>query len=83
MAGGAWQGECVVGGCAWQGVCVAGEIATAAGGMHPTGMHSCCHKFYTNEGSKPKNSREQLRSTSSQYMSRLEHFGLNGFPSLR
>ena len=23
------------------GACVAGETATAAGGMHPTGMHSC------------------------------------------
>ena len=26
---------------AWQGVCVAGEMATEAGGTHPTGMHSC------------------------------------------
>ena len=25
----------------WQGACMAGEMATAAGGMHPTGMHSC------------------------------------------
>ena len=25
----------------WPGACVAGETATAAGGMHPTGMHSC------------------------------------------
>ena len=24
----------------WQGGCVAGEMATAADGMHPTGMHS-------------------------------------------
>ena len=42
-------------GCAWQGgrvagACVAGETATAAGGTHPTGMHSCfnlplrCHR---------------------------------------
>ena len=36
--GHAWQG----GGCAWQGgACVAGEMATAADGTHPTGMHSC------------------------------------------
>ena len=34
-------------GCAWQveacvaGACMAGKMATAAGGMHPTGMHSC------------------------------------------
>ena len=33
-------------GCMWQRgyawlVCVAGETATAADGMHPTGMHSC------------------------------------------
>ena len=34
--------------CVWQvgmhvggGVCMAGETATAAGGTHPTGMHSC------------------------------------------
>ena len=25
----------------WPGACVAGETATTAGGMHPTGMHSC------------------------------------------
>ena len=24
-----------------RGACVAGEMATAANGMHPTGMHSC------------------------------------------
>ena len=24
-----------------EGVCVAGKMATAADGMHPTGMHSC------------------------------------------
>ena len=29
------------GGHAWQGVCMEGEMATAADGMHPTGMHSC------------------------------------------
>ena len=30
------------GGYAWQGgACVAGEMATEAGGTHPTGMHSC------------------------------------------
>ena len=46
MAGGmhgrghAWQGKHGRG-YAWLGVCVAGEMATAAGGMHPTGMHSC------------------------------------------
>ena len=28
----------------WRGVaCMAGEMATAVSGMHPTGMHSCCH----------------------------------------
>ena len=32
----------VVGGVhAKEGGCVAGETATAAGGTHPTGMHSC------------------------------------------
>ena len=38
---------CMAGGHVWQwwgegaGACVAGEMATAAGGTHPTGMHSC------------------------------------------
>ena len=53
MAGGhTWQGHMWWEGmcgreCAWQGgvwqreACVAGEMATAAGGTHPTGMHSC------------------------------------------
>ena len=42
MAGGhAWQeGICGRGVC-MTGVCVAREMATAAGGTHPTGMHSC------------------------------------------
>ena len=39
--GHAWWGACIAGGDAWQGACVAGETATAADGMHPTGMHSC------------------------------------------
>ena len=57
VAGGCmWQGTCV-GGHAWQGgvwwgggmrgkgtVC-AGETATEAGGMHPTGKHSCFETF--------------------------------------
>ena len=51
---GGGQGACIVGGCAWwgwgvgvhgglhgRGACVAGEMATSAGGTHPTGMHSC------------------------------------------
>ena len=29
---GAWQGR---------GACMAGEMATAAGGTHPNGIHSC------------------------------------------
>ena len=46
MAGGkhghAWQGACVAeGGMHGRGPCVAGETAAAAGGTHPTGMHSC------------------------------------------
>ena len=56
MAGGicgrrcAWQGACMAGGmrgrgCAWQGVCMVGEMATAADGTHPTGMHSCFKLF--------------------------------------
>ena len=36
------EGVCVAGGHAWgRGECVAGVAATAAGGMHPTGMYSC------------------------------------------
>ena len=34
--GHAWQG-----GMHGRGVCMTGEMATAAGGTHPTGMHSC------------------------------------------
>ena len=29
----------------WQGACLAGKKATAAGGTHPTGMHSCLFNF--------------------------------------
>ena len=49
MLGGGMAGVCVAGGMhgrgggghAWQGACVAGKTAIAAGGTHPTGMHSC------------------------------------------
>ena len=40
------------GGCAWQGsmhgggACMAGETATAAYGMHPTGMHSYSYVYF-------------------------------------
>ena len=59
MAGGcALRGACMVGtrmagggmhdrgACMPGGPCVAGEMVTAAGGKHPTGMHSCCGSFY-------------------------------------
>ena len=51
-------------GCGWQGLCVAmamcgkgggqegkhaGEMATGAGGMHPTGMYSCCKLISCNK----------------------------------
>ena len=40
-SGRAWQGGCVAGGAhVAKGSCVAGETTTAAGGTHPTGMHS-------------------------------------------
>ena len=48
-----WQGTCIAGGHARQGACVvgggmhAGEMATEAGGTHPTGMHSCFVFFTT------------------------------------
>ena len=35
--GHAWWVVCVV-----EGACMTGEAATAADGMYPTGMHSCC-----------------------------------------
>ena len=51
MAGGVGWGMCgggmYCGGHAWhggvcgEGACIAGDMATAADGMHPTGMHSC------------------------------------------
>ena len=47
MAGGMhWGAGCMHGGmhgrgCVVGGACVAGKMAIAAGGMHPTGMHSC------------------------------------------
>ena len=42
----AWQGACMAGSGCSRGACIAGgmcagETATEAGGMHPTGMHSC------------------------------------------
>ena len=40
--GRAWQGVCMVG----EGACVAEETATAVGGRHPTGMHSCFRHIY-------------------------------------
>ena len=47
MRGGGMRGPagaCVVGGV---GACVAVEMATAADGSHPTGMHSCIYLFFT------------------------------------
>ena len=42
MAGGVYgRAACMAGWHAWQGVCMAGKTAIAAGGMHPTEMHSC------------------------------------------
>ena len=48
---GGMQGVCMVGGMHGRGgACVAGETATAADGMHPTGMLSClrCNHNRTN-----------------------------------
>ena len=43
--GGVWQGACMEGGMRGRGACVTRKMAIAAGGTHPTGMHSCdkCH----------------------------------------
>ena len=35
-----WQGACMAGGVHGRGACMAGEMASAANGTHPTGMHS-------------------------------------------
>ena len=51
--GGAWSGGCLVWGGAWsRGDAWLGgpggdlpKKATAAGGMHPTGMHSCLSTY--------------------------------------
>ena len=45
VAGGMHGRGCVFGrgGMHGGGACVAGETATAVGGTHPTGMHSCFH----------------------------------------
>ena len=37
----AWQG-----GMGGRGACVAGKTAIAAGGTHPTGMHSCLLQYF-------------------------------------
>ena len=51
MAGGACMaGACMVGGVGGGGACVAGEMATAADGMHPTGIHSCSLSKYSFTG---------------------------------
>ena len=48
--GRAWQGGMCGRGCVHgMEACVAGETATAAGGMHPTGMHSCFLCGYTED----------------------------------
>ena len=40
------QGACMVGGgMCGRGACMAGEMATAADGTYPTGMHSCFSFF--------------------------------------
>ena len=38
-------GACVTGGMHGKRACVAGEMATAADGTHPTGMHSFKHNY--------------------------------------
>ena len=44
----AWQWSYMVGRHAWQAeACVEGETATAAGGTHPTGMHSYLRNYFS------------------------------------
>ena len=44
-----WQGDmvgtCMAGGMHGREACMAGEMAMAAGGTHPIGMHSCLLKL--------------------------------------
>ena len=63
--GGAWSGAgawsrggagcLVLGGLVWSGGCLVEtpRTATAAGGTHPTGMHSCLNSLYKNNCSHP------------------------------
>ena len=47
------EGACVTGGHVWQEeACVPGEMATAADGTHPTGMHSCFNTAYNSSFGK-------------------------------
>ena len=42
------RGTCMVAGMhSGEGRCMAGEMATAASGTHPTGMHSCFEFVFT------------------------------------
>ena len=41
-----WQGSMYGRGHVWRGACMAGKTAIAAGGTHPTGMHSCFHAVF-------------------------------------
>ena len=43
------RGACMVGGMhrGGRGACIAGEMATAADGTHPTGIHSYCKGCHT------------------------------------
>ena len=45
----AWWGACTAGGMRGRRACVTGETAIAAGGTHPTGMHSCSVENQTNK----------------------------------
>ena len=38
------RGVCLAGGVCGGGACIAGEMAIAAGGTHPPGMHSCYYE---------------------------------------
>ena len=52
------KGVCMVwGACVAGGACMAGEMAIAAGGTHPTGIHSCfkgvCQSFCSKTETPP------------------------------
>ena len=43
------MGACMAGGMWQEGACMARETASAVGGTHPTGMHSCSEHWFVSK----------------------------------